>query len=302
MELTNLPTEIIEEICRYLSIKDAIEMYNTKNTLIQALIQYTFIDIIKNEKYLDKTTKKPEYDEFGLKEFIREQFYGDYIDEHLMDFGYDWYINHVKTSLWNDFKKIAKYFSSHSKEWHDKQNFIVNINDNKDNYFYIGYTECCILNDLSPEIFNIINKECFKDPFMNWNNYTYYIEIWIEKLKPFSLKEIKYISRFLFVPYGCSIETYDHFNQIKKKLSKADFLKFLKYSSLNFSGHGIYCIDLLFLIKLIIECDMGINNVIEEYEKLPVVFYGNKFKYGDDNTEPTEEMQRLIDSYKKKLA
>ena len=300
MELTDFPPEIIEKICSNLSIKDAIEMYNTHNKRIQYSIKYTFMDIIKNEEYLDKTTGNPKYDEPGLKECIQDQFYGRCKEEDLDDYDNESYISpDIKTILWNKFKRIAKYFSNHSKEWRNELNdFIIKNNW----YIYLDYTEFCILYELHPDIFIQINKQ--GDTFRLKYNFIdkETIKIWIDKLKPFSLKEIKCITIFDFVLGEFSIDTYDYFYQIKQKIPEADFLKFLKYSSYHFRAHGDTSIDMLFLIKLIIECDMKVNNVIKIFKKLPVVFYGNKFKYGDDMTEPTEEMQCLIDSYKKKLA
>ena len=303
MELTDFPPEIIEKICSNLSIKDAIEMYNTHNKRIQYSIKYTFMDIIKNEEYLDKTTGNPNYDEPGLKQCIRDQFYGHCKKEDLDNY-YDneSYISpDFNTILWNKFKRIAKYFSNHSKEWRDEQNdfiienYYLDINPYLD---YLDYPEFCILYELHPYIFIQISK---RDDAFLLNNKTSRkdaIKIWIDKLKPFSLKEIKCITKFDFVIGGFSIDTYNYFYQIKQKIPEADFLKFLKYSSYHFRDHGETSIDMLFLIKLIIECDMKVDDVIKEYEKLPEVFEGRKFKYVD-YTEPKEEMQCLIDSYKK---
>ena len=302
MELTDFPPEIIEKICSNLSIKDAIEMYNTHNKCIQYSIKYTFMNIIKNEEYLDKTTGNPNYDEPGLKQCIRDQFYGRCKKEDLDNY-YDneSYISpDFNTILWNKFKRIAKYFSNNSKEWRDEQNDFLIENDWYT--YYLDYAEFCILYELHPDIFIQINKQG-DEYFLRRNSIDKKtIKIWIDKLKPFSLKEIKCITKFHFVVGGISLDTYDYFYQIKQKIPEADFLKFLKYSSYNFREHCFTSIDMLFLIKLIIECDMKVNNVIKIFKKLPEVFEGNKFKYGNDKTRPTEEMQRLIDSYKKKLA
>jgi len=139
MELTDFPPEIIEKICSNLSIKDAIEMYNTHNKRIQYSIKYTFMDIIKNEEYLDKTTGKPEYDEPGLKQCIRDQFYGCCKNEDLDKYYNNSYVSpDIKTILWNKFKRIAKYFLNYSKEWRDEQNDFIIDNEalRSSLYFY----------------------------------------------------------------------------------------------------------------------------------------------------------------------
>lgn len=295
MAFTYLPNKIIEKICCNLSIKDAIEMYNTYNIYIQNAIKYTFMDIIKNEKYLDKINGEPKYDEPGLKDCIRQQFYGKYKDEDLDYYSYI-YPDSNTTILWNKFKTIAMYFSNHSKEWRDKQNNYI-IKNGWNNY--LSYAKLCILYRLPSEYFNQINKH--GSTFMLKHNCidNKSVKIWINKLSLFSLKEIKYITQFEFILGEFSIDTYDYFYQIKQKIPEADFLKFLKYSSQKFEDHGFTSIDMLFIIKLIIECNIKVNNAINIFKKLPEVFEGRKFKYDDNMDEPTEEMQRLINYYKK---
>ena len=291
MELTDFPPEIIEKICSNLSIKDAIEMYNTHNKRIQHSIKISFIDIIKNEEYLDKTTENPKYNELGLKQCIRDQFYGHCKEEDLDKYNDNSYISpDIKTILWNKFKRIAKYFLSHSNEWCDKKNYYMS------NYYY---AESCILEEMPPEIYYIFYTESERSILKNCLN-RYNVKILNEKLKPFSLKEIKYIARFHFVllnPY-IHTNTFDYFKQIKQKIPEDEFLKFLKYTSIQCQNHCSNIMDIMFLIKLIIECDMKVYDVIKEYEKLPVVFRGQKFSCGDKKT-TIEEIELAVNRYKK---
>jgi hypothetical protein len=266
MELSNLPNEIIEIIIRKLSIKSVINMYNTNNIRIQALIKVSLIDIIKKNDPCNLI--------YSAEDKLNKRYKEDYLDKCITICLYtNFYCDYrADRDIWTTFKKITKFISYHSEEWHKRQFKLIYCITFDNTYYleeedvnfdfgyvhYEFYNKMCVLYECSPDIVFLImianKKSLYKvtEYFINEKK----VKNFIDKLKLFSWKGQIHILHQQIFPESTDL------NYLIKLIKKIPEKKLLN------TFFDIYDSEKPLFTKFIIEDYMDIDCAVEKLKQL----------------------------------